>query len=1161
MNAPRMFTHGVEERRMLHVLLSGAFVFLAIGVGAQPYTQYTSGVVDIEAENYSSVIGPLSAHSWTPTTAVAGYSGPGAMEATPNSGSNIDANWTTTSPELRYTVNFNATGTHYVWLRGYGATPNDDSAHASLNGGAGTSAARITLSTNGAWQWTRTQLTTGNPTTVSVPSTGNHTLNVWMREDGFVVDRVLLTPNAAFSATPGNAWHIAGGAEPGITSMRAPFREIAPGTSVTIYSGNQFQGPGGNPGNQFQTGSSVFWRLAGAGSWTAAPMAFHSESGNNKYFSATIPGTSLVAGDVVEYYIRAIYDDHLPTYIHGTDRSSMATETETVAQGAPFSFTVQPPLSASGSFVSVSQGAFEGRVYQSDGHIALFGPDLSGAPLALSTTLAPPGAYAGGKMRYVGGVVSSTPSGGGLDLVQNLGAGTIQSRLSFAADGVLRYEVTDWGGATPAETMLRAASPADEHFYGFGEKFNNFDQAGRRVGMLNYDEPGPKGDRSYKVAPWFLSTRGYGLYLGSSAESVFDMRSTFADRYTIEVPEGALRVDLVGGPKLTEALTRYTGLTGRTPVPPEWVFGPWISTDVWRTGGEVRYAITKMVAQGVPCSVIVFDSPWSVSYNDYTWNMTQFGNGGTYESVFYPGFSTVTEMMSFLRSNGVKAVCWTTPFINTVGNDDGVGGQNLGQAPNYAVGAANNFFVRSSPGGPPLLANWWKGTGSPVDFTNPAATAWLQGQVQALIDQSVVATPSGPSFPVIGGFKTDDGEARGTTNVYIPPTASYFDGRTGVQMRNGYALEYHRAFWNILGNDGILFARSGYAGSQAFPAYWSGDNDPNFSAANGLPSVIIASQSSAMSGFSMWSSDVGGYLDGNYETNQADLFMRWSQFGIFTPIMQMHRQVGSNNQYPWSYGAAALANYRECANLHSRLFPYIYTYAHIAEDTGIPIMRPLVLMDQADPNIWGINHTYHFGNELLVAPIIAANATTRTVYLPAGTWHDYWTNAEHAGGQNLSWSNADATKYPLFVREGSIVPMLLHVPQSLCPAAYVDNVAITTKTDDLDVLVYPDAAFGFTMYDGTDFAGTSDATSTTIAITSAARPMQFRIHGTVPPHVGLGPATVPQAPDKPTYDAMSTAWWHDAAMSSTYVKFPHAGGTETLVLGPVPTRIDSSMEM
>jgi len=480
-----------------------------------------------------------------------------------------------------------------------------------------------------------------------------------------------------------------------------------------------------------------------------------------------------------------------------------------------------------------------------------------------------------------------------------------------------------------------------------------------------------------------------------------------------------------------------------------------------------------------------------------------------------------------------------------------VAGQNLGKSPNYDSAASQNFFVRSSPGGPPRVFDWWKGSGSSVDFTNPKAAAWLSDQLRALVDSSNVATASGAQEPVINGFKTDDGETGNKDHDYIVKSAAYADGRTGVEMKNGYCLEYHKTIWNVLGPSGLLFARSGFTGTQAFPGGWAGDNEPNFGDGNGLPSVIVAGLSAAMSGFAIWGHDIGGYQNTNFSNvSPANLFMRWAQFGCFSPLMQMHRQVFPDpkdfRQYPWGYGPEALDNYRFFARLHTQLFPYIYSYASVASTTGLPILRPLALLHQDDAKTFTLNHTYCFGNELLVAPVIQPTVepavTARTLYLPAGTWHDFWTQAVHAGGPEITWQSSNQQQFPLFVRDGAIVPMLLQSVQSLCTGDYVNNAAITTMDTGLHFLIYPATDSTFTVYDDTIVRCRSNVGGTTISLKSIARAVRFQISQPEPATVRRDGATLNRLATRAAFDAATEGWWQDTPNGFTFIKFSHSGG-------------------
>jgi alpha-glucosidase (family GH31 glycosyl hydrolase) len=317
-----------------------------------------------------------------------------------------------------------------------------------------------------------------------------------------------------------------------------------------------------------------------------------------------------------------------------------------------------------------------------------------------------------------------------------------------------------------------------------------------------------------------------------------------------------------------------------------------------------------------------------------------------------------------------------------------------------------------------------------------------------------------------------------------------------------------------------------------------------------------------MSGYSIWGHDVGGYLDGPFSSvSPADLFIRWTQFGCFSPIMQMHRQVhaGTLRQYPWGYPEAgettgnnqALANYQFYATLHTRLFPY----AQQSGQTGLPILRPLVLLHQDDPRTFTIEHTYYFGADLLVAPVIEPKVTQRQLYLPEGQWFDFWTNERHTGKQDVTWKNPaqpaePQSKIPVFVRSGAIIPLILGEDvESLCDPNYINNPAVKTWDGGLELRIYPAGSSRFTIFDNTDVQSDQAAGSTSVTVASpTSRPVLLRILAPRPASVQRDGAALPEAASSAAFDAASTAWMFDAALGFVLVKFSHTGGTTKVTL-------------
>ena len=350
---------------------------------------------------------------------------------------------------------------------------------------------------------------------------------------------------------------------------------------------------------------------------------------------------------------------------------------------------------------------------------------------------------------------------------------------------------------------------------------------------------------------------------------------------------------------------------------------------------------------------------------------------------------------------------WITPWVNLDSSEGQTppdpGSRALHRAPasNYAEGLEGGHYVRDARGDA-YVARWWMGTGSPIDFTSPAAEAWWRGQAKGALELGVE------------GIKADDGEG-----YYFPDDVCFADGSTGAQAawRVGglYRRSMQRALDEVHPGRGVLFGRSGWTGQQATGMLWGGDQASDFWS---LRVLVAAAISAAATGFSNWSHDIGGYLGHRLvERCPPELLVRWVQLGCFTPLMQAH---GRMVQEPWTYDERTLNIYRSYVLLHERLVPYIRAAAATCERSGLPIIRPLHLAEPHGEHAWTLADAYGFGPALWVAPVLDEGAREREVVLPHGDWIETWSGAVARGGREVVVP-APRSTIPVWVRRGSIV--------------------------------------------------------------------------------------------------------------------------------------------
>ncbi|HYN96693.1 MAG TPA: TIM-barrel domain-containing protein [Pilimelia sp.] len=512
----------------------------------------------------------------------------------------------------------------------------------------------------------------------------------------------------------------------------------------------------------------------------------------------------------------------------------------------------------------------------------------------------------------------------------------------------------------------------DERFVGFGEKFTPLDKRGQRALMWNYDAFGAESDRSHKNVPFYLSNRGYGVLVDSGMPVEFDVCQSTHSCVQILVPDELLDYYVIAGPTPELILDRFDQLTGRPLLPPKWAFGSWISSGFYvDTQDAVLERARRIRARGIPCDVLHLDCYWQVvdHWSDLRWDAENFPDP--------------TGMLATLAEQGFRVCLWINPYVSHL-------------SPAFAEAAAAGYFLRRADGSA-YVADVWHGTFPAcgiVDFTNPAATQWFADLLRPLLEQGVAV------------FKTDFAEG-------VPADAVAANGMTGVELHNVYALLFNDAVADVtreVAGHGLVWARSSFLGGQRHSAQWSGDVNASYPA---MASTLRGGLSHGLSGVPFWSHDTGGF----HGTPSTDLYIRWAQFGAFSPLLRFH---GTTSRLPWDFAPEAERAATEYLRLRYHLMPYLYSAAVTAAETGAPLMRALLVDSPDDPAAWTAELEYRLGTDLLVAPMIDPDGR-RHVYLPAGRWVDWWTGAVLDGGRHIAVA-PPLERLPLYVRHGALIP-------------------------------------------------------------------------------------------------------------------------------------------
>ena len=582
------------------------------------------------------------------------------------------------------------------------------------------------------------------------------------------------------------------------------------------------------------------------------------------------------------------------------------------------------------------------------------------------------------------------------------------------------FTVNDQGKVINAfETMYMYC---DEAFYGFGEKFTSFNKRGQKVTVWQRDAQSTNSDISYKGMPYFMSSTGYSVLLNTYTRTHFNMGANSGVSYTMETEDPYLDYYMFCNRDYKGLIRDYTELSGRSAMIPRWAFGFWMSRMSYRTRQEVEEIVDQMAKFGMSVDVIHIDG----------WLDTWRPDGGNELLCFdEERFPDPEGMIKSLREKGIHLSLWMFPYVHAI--------DRSGRASNqFRVMKERGYLVKNAQGEPYTFspgegdAGNWKVAA--LDFTNPEFVAYMKERVKRLMRMGV------------GVIKTDFSEE-------IPQDAILYDGTTGLESHNKYTLLYAKTIYEAsreakeeMGQKALLWGRSGYAGSQNYPANWAGDSSAS---KNNLFALLNGGLSMGVSGVSFWGFDIGGFYNCDYSGKRVipedEDYIRSVQMGLMSPLSRSHGQ--STPREPWVYSETAQKAFLKINKIRYAMLPYLYSTGYETTREGIPMMRAMVLEYPEDMNVRNISTEYMLGGSVLVAPVF--DQQKHYVYLPEGSWVDLETKERICGNKWINYPQ-QIDVIPMFLRENTMMATLKDVPEHIADENFSGLELVMNITDSID---------------------------------------------------------------------------------------------------------------
>ena len=533
----------------------------------------------------------------------------------------------------------------------------------------------------------------------------------------------------------------------------------------------------------------------------------------------------------------------------------------------------------------------------------------------------------------------------------------------------------------------------NECFAGTGERFEKMDLSGQTFFLKNQDGQGVNNRRTYKNIPFYLSSRMYGVFYHTTAHSKLSLAGVSTRSVEFMSDQALIDAFIIGGDTVEEILRGYRDLTGYPSMPPLWSFGIWMSRMTYFSADEVNAICDRLRKEHYPCDVIHLDTGWFKTDWLCEWKFNE------------ERFPDPKKFVQDLLKKGFKVSLWQLPYIAE-------------DAEQIDEARKNNYICKltkqQDSEGSNFSALDYAGT---IDFTSEKATEWYKGLLKRLLDMGVKC------------IKTDFGE-----NIHMD---AIYENMSPELLNNLYALLYQKAAYEItkdVTGDGIVWARAAWAGCQRYPLHWGGDSCSSW---DGLAGSLRGGLHFGLSGFAFWSHDVPGFHTlPNFMNSvvQDDVYMRWTQFGVFSSHIRYH---GTNKREPWYYPNIA-PMVKRWWKLRYKLIPYILRESEKATNSGSTIVQALIFHHPEDNNCWHIDDEYYFGDDFLVAPVMSSD-NCRDIYLPEGEWVEFFTGDRFSvsdGGKWLKDIETPLDRMPVFVRKGAVIPI------------YPEDV---DSTDDMDM--------------------------------------------------------------------------------------------------------------